>query len=150
MSQWNPVIHLHGNRKGIQIFPDAADSPYIPMGYTRGMVGTGTINCLQIIRFDERSQNEYCQLFILLFGYIVPPIVVWIIPVLHGNQACFCWAHLCSCTVGSYASLCVCLSLDQNSLDNNSYLRKYCTLGHGIWYGDVSWWYLGRPWRSRS
>ncbi len=41
------------------------------------------------------------------------------------------WAHLCVCTVGSYASLCVrlsvCLvSLDQNSrLENNSYLAKY-------------------------
>ncbi len=37
------------------------------------------------------------------------------------------WAHLCICTVGSYASLSVRpMSRDQNSrLENNSYLRKY-------------------------
>ncbi len=33
-------------------------------------------------------------------------------------------AHLCLCTVGSYASLSICLSLDQKSLDNHSYLDK--------------------------
>ncbi len=29
------------------------------------------------------------------------------------------------CTMGSYASLSVCLSLDNNSLNNNAYLKKY-------------------------
>ncbi len=41
------------------------------------------------------------------------------------------WAHLCTCTVGSYAPLCVCLSIclsltwPKFRLDNNSYLSKF-------------------------
>ncbi len=39
------------------------------------------------------------------------------------------WAHLCFCTVGSYASLCVCLVvrlwLDQNSDCTNSHWTKF-------------------------
>ncbi len=52
------------------------------------------------------------------------------------------WAHM-------HRFLSICLSLDQNSLDQNSYLRKYHIKGDEIWYGNVSGWYLGRPWRLK-
>ncbi len=48
-----------------------------------------------------------------------------------GCRFCCFWAHLCLCTVGSYASLSVCLSVcllvtpPIFRLENNSYLRKY-------------------------
>ncbi len=42
------------------------------------------------------------------------------------------WAHLCVCTVGSYASLTVCLLLDQKSLDQKSYLsHRSKVMGQG-------------------
>ncbi len=46
------------------------------------------------------------------------------------------WAHLCKCTVGSYASLCVRLSVRLSvtgpkfRLDNNSYLVKFARYQH--------------------
>ncbi len=47
-----------------------------------------------------------------------------------------CWAHLCLCTMGCYASLSVCPSVlipPKFRLENNSYLRKY-VFKHNIQY----------------
>ena len=67
---------------------------------------------------------------------------------------CF-WAHLCVCTVGSYASLSVCMSvtwpkfrLDQKSLDKKSYLQNRLTYSHQILCSDSQWWYPGHIQRS--
>ena len=68
----------------------------------------------------------------------------------------FYWAHLCICTVGSYASLSVCLSvclwLDQNSDWTKSHQTKidHSMYGHQIRHGDGHGRYLGHCRRSRS
>ncbi len=78
-----------------------------------------------------------------------------IIPWRAANRESFSWAHLCLCTVGSYAPLSVrpsvrlsvCLWLDQNSLEVNSYLRNRFTQSFvyickqllGIY--QIHWWW---------
>ncbi len=68
-------------------------------------------------------------------------------------RVCFL-AHLCICTMGSCASLSVCLSIcvlsvtRQKLLDNNSYLGNRLSWGHQIWYDDEGWCHVGHDWKS--
>ncbi len=58
----------------------------------------------------------------------VSDIIFWVTSlkssIYLANWHIYFWAHLCVCTVGSYASLSVCLWLDQIRLDRNSDLTK--------------------------